>query len=101
MVSKQFKIIIAGGSVTGLTLAIMLETVGIEYVLLEAHTEIAPQLGASIALFPNSLRILDQLGMYEEIRDLLDGIIEVTGFRTMEGEHITSIYGIMEHMMRR
>lgn len=40
------------------------------YVLLEAYPEIAPQLGASIGLLPNGLRILDQLGCYESIRSL-------------------------------
>ncbi|KAM0607061.1 hypothetical protein ACHAP1_003779, partial [Verticillium nonalfalfae] len=60
-----FKVIIVGGSVAGLSLANMLEALGIDFILLEAHKIIAPQLGASIGLLPNGLRILDQLGCYE------------------------------------
>lgn len=65
-----FKIIIVGGSVSGLSLANMLEKFNIEYILLEAHPEIAPQLGASIGLLPGGLRILDQLGCYDRIQEL-------------------------------
>ncbi|OTB04618.1 hypothetical protein M426DRAFT_73394 [Hypoxylon sp. CI-4A] len=66
-----FKIIIAGGGIAGLTLAIALEKFNIDYVLLEAYKEIAPPVGASIGLFPNGLLLLDQLGLYEAIRDLV------------------------------
>ncbi|RSM08654.1 hypothetical protein CEP52_004613 [Fusarium oligoseptatum] len=65
-----FKIVIVGGSVSGLSLANMLEKFDIEYILLEAHSTIAPQLGASIGLLPSGLRILDQLGCYDKIRAL-------------------------------
>lgn len=102
MAPKNFKIIIAGGSVTGLTLAIMLEAAGVDYVLLEAYPELAPQVGASIALMPNGSRILDQLGLYEDIQNLNSGIAEITGFRrSSDGGTISSMYGLLEHMVRR
>ncbi|RSM15449.1 hypothetical protein CDV31_005042 [Fusarium ambrosium] len=63
-------VVIVGGSVSGLSLANMLEKFDIEYILLEAHSTIAPQLGASIGLLPSGLRILDQLGCYDKIRTL-------------------------------
>lgn len=65
-----FKFIIVGGSVSGLSLANMLEKFNIEYILLEARPEIAPQLGASMGLLPGGLRILDQLGCYERVREM-------------------------------
>lgn len=68
MVDKDFKVVIAGGGIAGLGLANMLEMAEIDWVLLESHSEIAPQVGASIGLFPNGLRILDQMGVYEAIR---------------------------------
>ncbi|KAF4819124.1 FAD-dependent monooxygenase andE [Colletotrichum siamense] len=46
----------------------MLEKFDIDYVVLEAYPDIAPQVGASIGLLPNGLRILDQLGCYEAYR---------------------------------
>ena len=38
----------------------------------QARPELAPQLGTSIVLFPNSCRILDQLGLYDELRGVSD-----------------------------
>ncbi|KAJ3503677.1 hypothetical protein NLJ89_g8326 [Agrocybe chaxingu] len=63
-----FKVVIVGGSISGLSLANMLEKFDIDYVLLEAYDGIAPQLGASIGLLPSGLRILEQLGCYERIQ---------------------------------
>ncbi|KAJ0116051.1 hypothetical protein J7T55_004996 [Diaporthe amygdali] len=82
---KRFKIIIAGGGIAGLTLAAILEKFDIDYVLLESHGDIAPEVGASIGLFPNGLRILDQLGCYEAIRALPEGQIKVTHIRDENG----------------
>ncbi|KAI6762288.1 hypothetical protein HG531_002841 [Fusarium graminearum] len=65
-----FKVIIVGGSVSGLSVANMLECFSIDYILLEAYPHIAPQVGASIGILPNGFRILDQLGCYEPIIDL-------------------------------
>ncbi|KAL4940542.1 hypothetical protein BDV06DRAFT_196363 [Aspergillus oleicola] len=62
----RFKVIIAGGSLVGLTLALALERAGIDFELFEKG-QFAPQLGASIGLHPHSLRILDQLGVWPDI----------------------------------
>lgn len=66
------KVIIVGGSVAGLTLAHCLYRAGIDYVVLEAREDITPQLGASIGIFWNGARILDQLGIYDEIEKCTD-----------------------------
>ncbi|KAL4758219.1 FAD-dependent oxidoreductase [Aspergillus foveolatus] len=47
-------------------LALALECAGIDYELFEKG-EFAPQLGASIGLHPHALRILDQLGVQQDI----------------------------------
>ncbi|KAI7779534.1 hypothetical protein LA080_000723 [Diaporthe eres] len=65
-----FRVIIAGGSVSGPTLANALEKFNIDYILLEAYPSIAPQVGASIGMLPNGFRILDQLGCYEPVRNI-------------------------------
>ncbi|KAF5980614.1 hydroxylase [Fusarium bulbicola] len=65
-----FRVIIAGGSVAGLSVANMLEQLDIDYVVLEAYPQIAPQVGASIGILPNGFRILDQLGCFEPILDI-------------------------------
>ncbi|KAJ8117535.1 hypothetical protein OPT61_g1299 [Boeremia exigua] len=65
----SFRVVIAGGGIAGLTLANALEKAGIDYVLLEARDTIAPNVGASIGLFPNAARLLDQLGCFDPISD--------------------------------
>jgi len=67
MEESGFKAIIVGGSIAGLTLANLFERLNIDYILLEAYDEIAPNVGASIAFHPNGLRVLDQIGAYEKI----------------------------------
>lgn len=50
-----------------MTLANALEKAGIDYILLEARNDIAPKVGASIGIFQNGSRILDQLGCLNAI----------------------------------
>ncbi|KAJ1327036.1 FAD dependent monooxygenase [Microdochium nivale] len=61
------QVVIVGGGITGIALGLMLERLGVDYVLLEAYGTMTPDVGASIALTPNGLRILDQLGCYEDL----------------------------------
>ncbi|KAJ9369296.1 hypothetical protein DTO282E5_5958 [Paecilomyces variotii] len=70
MAASKFKVLIAGGSVVGLTLALALEKAGIDWELFEKG-EIAPQLGASFGLHPPSLRILDQLGVWDDLKRIV------------------------------
>ncbi|KAH0593199.1 hypothetical protein MHUMG1_08921 [Metarhizium humberi] len=72
MSKDEFKVIIVGGSVAGLVLAHCLQHLGIEYVVLEKRHEISPQEGASIGIMPNGGRILDQLGLYDQIEKLIE-----------------------------
>ncbi|KAB8072140.1 hypothetical protein BDV29DRAFT_196997 [Aspergillus leporis] len=55
--SKSFKVIIVGGSIAELSLALMLEKNGIDFLMLEGYPSIATQVGASLALLPNGLVI--------------------------------------------
>lgn len=64
---KHVTVGIVGAGIGGLTLAKMLETLGISYVLWEARSGIDEAAGAGVGLMPNGLRILDQLGLFEEI----------------------------------
>ncbi|OJD30709.1 monooxygenase fad-binding protein [Diplodia corticola] len=64
---SKHQVIIVGGGITGLTLALMLQRLRIDYVLLEAYQSVTPNVGASIGLYANGLRILDQLGVYRDV----------------------------------
>lgn len=67
--SNQYQVAIAGGGIAGVTLALICEKLDIDYVLLEARDTIESDRGAGIGLQPNGLRILDQLGVLEEIEE--------------------------------
>lgn len=68
----NFRVIIAGGSIAGLTLAHCLRNSGIDFIVLESHHDIAPKVGASIGINANGARILDQLGMWDDVLDSVE-----------------------------
>ena len=70
---KDVKVLIAGGSVAGLALANVLKHLEIDYLVLEKYGKVALDMGASIGIFPNRFRTLDQLGCYNSIMDLVEG----------------------------
>ncbi|KAE8365079.1 hypothetical protein BDV27DRAFT_171886 [Aspergillus caelatus] len=71
----KFKVVIVGGSIAGLTLAHVLAAYNIDFVVLEAREEIAPNVGASIGFTGNAHRILDQLGVWDELAELATPIV--------------------------
>lgn len=72
MSKSEFKVIIVGGSIGGLTLAHCLRSAGIDHIVLEKASDPAPQIGASIGILPNGARVLDQLGLYDEVEDHIE-----------------------------
>ncbi|GKZ25541.1 hypothetical protein AbraCBS73388_001182 [Aspergillus brasiliensis] len=77
MALRPCKVIVAGGGVAGLSLALMLEKHGIDYLLLEAYPKVVATVGAGIALAPNGLRIIEQLGCYEDLQKCSAGADQV------------------------
>ncbi|GKT94709.1 FAD binding domain protein [Colletotrichum tofieldiae] len=67
--AEPFKVIIAGGSLGGLMLALQLERAGIDYIVLEKG-EIGPQLGASIGFQPHSVKLFEQLGVWDDMKSI-------------------------------
>ncbi|PYH34786.1 FAD-dependent oxidoreductase [Aspergillus neoniger CBS 115656] len=65
---RPFHVIIVGASIAGLTLAHCLSNTGIELTILEARSDTYPD-GAGLAILPNGARILDQLGLYQDVLD--------------------------------
>lgn len=86
---SSFKVIIVGGSIAGLTLAHSLDRSGIDYVVLEAHDDFSPAVGASIGILPSGARVLDQLGCWEDIENLCYPL-RITEICTKKGELISS-----------
>lgn len=88
--TPKFKAIIVGGSVAGLTLAHMFERAKLDYVLLEARDTISPSIGASIVIMPNGARILDQLGLYDVMREKFMTGMRRTFTRRSDGRVLSS-----------
>ncbi|KAJ4993560.1 FAD binding domain protein [Stagonosporopsis vannaccii] len=103
MSSQRHTVLIAGGSVAGLTLANILEQLGIDYLVLEKYGKIAPDLGASIGIFPNGFRILDQLGCYDSINDLVKGAdaFQTMANRNENGRIISELTNASKHFTKR
>ena len=81
LTDPPFRVIIAGGGIAGLTLANALQVAGIDILLLEAHDEVAPKVGASIGMYPNGGRILDQLDAYDDILELSEPATNLEAWR--------------------
>lgn len=64
------RVIIAGGSIGGLTLAVALQAANIDFCVLERESEIAPQLGASTGCHPHGQNLLHQLGVLEAVEKI-------------------------------
>ncbi|KIX06404.1 uncharacterized protein Z518_04380 [Rhinocladiella mackenziei CBS 650.93] len=77
----NFRVIISGGGIAGLTLAGALEKAKVDYVLLEGRDEIAPVVGAGIALMATGSRILDQLKCFEPIMEMTQPIDSICAWK--------------------
>lgn len=80
----------------------MLEQFDINYVLLEAHKDIIPITGASLGLAPNGLLILDQLGLYDALREVASGgEIDNVRFFSKTGKPLMWDKNMVGHFERR
>jgi len=98
---KEFKVAIVGGSIAGLSLANMLEKFGVDYILLDAYPIIAPQVGASIGMMPNGLRILDQIGCYEPFAAIMKERSRGASVRVSDGSVVSTVEYLWDHMEQR
>ncbi|KAK2610588.1 hypothetical protein N8I77_004006 [Diaporthe amygdali] len=99
--SNDFRVVIAGGSIAGLSLALALERAGVDFVVLEAHAQVAPQVGASIAVLPSGFRVLDQLGCYADVLGLVNCSIDNFIIRDAGGAKLIHVEHLEEHLMQR
>ncbi|KAI1758608.1 putative dehydrogenase [Hypoxylon sp. FL1150] len=68
--STKPRVIVAGGGPVGLYTAHALAKANIDYVVLEQNPEIIRLRGAGIVLLPNTMRLLDQLGLCKPVEEL-------------------------------
>lgn len=65
MASPKFRVIIVGGGPVGLYLANALAATNIDFIVLEQQPTVLNYSGALIFTWPQSVRLLDQIGVYE------------------------------------
>ncbi|KUI59521.1 3-hydroxybenzoate 6-hydroxylase 1 [Cytospora mali] len=65
-IPTKFRAIIVGAGPVGLYLAHALSRANVDYVVLEQYDSVHRFQGAGILLYPHTLRLLDQIGLYEK-----------------------------------
>ena len=71
-IPTKFRAIIAGAGPVGLYLAHALSRANIDYIVLEQHGSVIRYQGAGVLLYPQTSRLLDQIGLYEKAeKDLM------------------------------
>ncbi|KAI1390639.1 putative dehydrogenase [Hypoxylon trugodes] len=68
--SSKPRVIVIGAGPVGLYTAHALAKANIDYVVLEQQKDVAFHKGAGIVLFPASVRLVDQLGLYDRVEKL-------------------------------
>ncbi|KAF9096064.1 hypothetical protein BGX27_001176 [Mortierella sp. AM989] len=97
------QVLIVGAGIAGLTLGILLDQINVPYHIFERASEVKP-LGSGMAFVGNTLPALEQLGIYEELKEIsrpfskvqyydsnvkkigifdISGETEVTGYETL------------------
>ncbi|KAI1499771.1 hypothetical protein F5X99DRAFT_410687 [Biscogniauxia marginata] len=65
MNDNQFRVIIVGAGPVGLYMAHTLAAANIEFIILEQQPSVVNYFGAMIFTWPHTVRLLDQIGLYE------------------------------------
>ncbi|KAI0378482.1 FAD/NAD(P)-binding domain-containing protein [Hypomontagnella monticulosa] len=71
---KPFRVIIVGGGLVALTAAHILAKTEIDFVILEQHDNLLPEIGSLLNIWPPTFRILDQLGILDAIQPVLNNV---------------------------
>lgn len=66
----NFRVVLVGAGPIGLYLAHALERANIDYVLLEQQSSVLDPAGQILFTWPQTVRLLDQLGLYEAARNV-------------------------------
>lgn len=82
----------------GLTAALMLSKAGYDFIILEARPQVVEDVGASLTLFPHTIRILAQLGLLNQLREYGQGVVK---FMDYNNKGFVSSISFDEHMVKR
>ncbi|KAI0456716.1 hypothetical protein F5B21DRAFT_522052 [Xylaria acuta] len=66
-----FRVIVVGAGLLGLTAAHMLAKTDMDFVVLEQHDDLMPEIGSLLSILPPTFRVLDQLGVLDAVEPVL------------------------------
>ncbi|KAI1805388.1 putative monooxygenase [Daldinia bambusicola] len=89
-IEKPFRIIVVGGGLVGLTTAHILSKTDIDFVILERHGSLTPEIGSLLNIWPPTFRIFDQLGIRDAIKPVLNPINHSVTMSADDGTVFTS-----------
>lgn len=86
----DFRVIIVGGGIGGLTLANCLQHANIDFVVLEGRKKIGLHFGSGVGIDPPAARILDQLGIFSDLESQFCGTAPTKAavFRNINGKFL-------------
>ncbi|KAH9904869.1 hypothetical protein F4778DRAFT_731046 [Xylariomycetidae sp. FL2044] len=70
--TPAFRVVVVGGGLVGLTAAHIFTQAGIDFVVLEKHDDPLCVNGSTLAIWPQTMRVFDQLGLVDGLRALLN-----------------------------
>lgn len=70
MSESKFRVVIVGAGPVVLYLAHAMERANIDYVVLEQHPTALNLSGQYLVTWPHTLRLLDQLGLYQDAKEV-------------------------------
>ncbi|GAW17268.1 hypothetical protein ANO14919_067230 [Xylariales sp. No.14919] len=71
--TRPFRAIIVGGGLLGLTAAHIFAKTDMDYVVLEQHDDLMPDIGSLLSLMPPTFRMLDQLDLLDAVAPVVTG----------------------------
>ncbi|TGO15229.1 hypothetical protein BPAE_0584g00010 [Botrytis paeoniae] len=81
----NFRVVIVGAGPVGLTTAHALSKAGIDFVVLERRQVVVEDVGASLVLAPQSLRVMSQLELLDQLTAISTELVHSTSY-TMDGK---------------
>ncbi|KAI0100110.1 hypothetical protein GGR51DRAFT_533857 [Nemania sp. FL0031] len=71
--ARPFRAVIVGGGLLGLMAAHIFAKTEMDYVILEQHDDLMPEIGSLLNLNPPTFRVLDQLDALDAVKPVLNG----------------------------
>ena len=87
---KPFRVVIVGGGLVGLTAAHIFHRCGIDFILLERHPNTISPYGTTMAFWPQTFHVFEQLGLGKQAEQLMEHVSGSSTVSTKGAEVIST-----------